>query len=146
MYLYFTEELTPKRLLSVSKEVSCSLNFLCSTSLLQNMQRIQTNIVVFFYLLLLLYSWFCFRFLFPIPKISCLLFFRPSLTGNCPPNLSYFILVIISLVFYSYIFYPWPLLFSFFPLGYNLSIFAGGLDVTLLKFFIAYFSYLLLDS
>lgn len=136
MYLYFTEELTPKRLLSVSKEVSCSLNFLCSTSLLQNMQRIQTNIVGFF----------IYRFLFPIPKISCLLFFRPSLTGNCPPNLSYFILVIISLVFYSYIFYPWPLLFSFFPLGYNLSIFAGGLDVALLKFFIAYFSYLLLDS
>lgn len=124
MYLYFTEELTPKRLLSVSKEVSCSLNFLCSTSLLQNMQRIQTNIVGFF----------IYRFLFPIPKISC------------PPNLSYFILVIISPVFYSYIFYPWPLLFYFFPLGYNLSIFAGGLDVTLLKFFIAYFSYLLLDS
>lgn len=135
MYLYFTEELTPKRLLSVSKEVSCSLNFLCSTSLLQNMQRIQTNIV----------GVFIYRFLFPIPKISCLLFFRPSLTGNCPPNLSYFILVIISPVFYSYIFYPWPLLFYFFPLGYNLSIFAGGLDVTLLKFFIAYF-YLLLDS
>lgn len=105
MYLYFTEELTPKRLLSVSKEVSCSLNFLCSTSLLQNMQRIQTNIVGFF----------IYRFLFPIPKISCLLFFRPSLTGNCPPNLSYFILVIISLLFYSYIFYPWPLLFYFFP-------------------------------
>lgn len=115
MYLYFTEELTPKRLLSVSKEVSCSLNFLCSTSLLQNMQRIQTNIVGFF----LFTSSVVFMVLFQIPLSDpqnfCLLFFRPSLTGNCPPNLSYFILVIISLVFYSYIFYPWPLLFYFFP-------------------------------
>lgn len=115
MYLYFTEELTPRRLLSVSKEVSCSLNFLCSTSLLQNMQRIQTNIVGFFYLLLLLYLWFCFRFLFPIPKISCLLFFRPSLTGNCPPNLSYFI-HILSVSFFIVIFFIHGLCcFTFFP-------------------------------
>lgn len=105
MYLYFTEELTPKRLLSVSKEVSCSLNFLCSTSLLQNMQRIQTNIVGFF----------IYRFLFPIPKISCLLFFRPSLTGNCPPNLSYFI-HILSVSFFIVIFFIHGLCcFTFFP-------------------------------
>lgn len=136
MYLYFTEELTPKRLLSVSKEVSCSLNFLCSTSLLQNMQRIQTNIVGFF----------IYRFLFPIPKISCLLYFSTKSNWKLSPKPLVFHPYFISLVFYSYIFYPWPLLFYFFSLGYNLSIFAGGLDVTLLKFFIAYFSYLLLDS
>lgn len=115
MYLYFTEELTPKRLLSVSKEVSCSLNFLCSTSLLQNMQRIQTNIVGFFYYFFCCIYGFVSDSSFRSPKFLVFSIFRPSLTGNCPPNLSYFILVIISPVFYSYIFYPWPLLFYFFP-------------------------------
>lgn len=144
MYLYFTEELTPKRLLSVSKEVSCSLNFLCSTSLLQNMQRIQTNIVGFLFT-----SSVVFMVLFQIPlsdpqnflsslfstKSNWKLSPKPLVFHPCHYQSRFLQLYFLSLAFAVLLF----------PLGYNLSIFAGGLDVTLLKFFIAYF-YLLLDS
>lgn len=114
MYLYFTEELTPKRLLSVSKEVSCSLNFLCSTSLLQNMQRIQTNIVGFF-----ITSSVVFMVLFQIPLsdpqnfLSSLFSTKPN--WKLSPKPLVFHPYFISLVFIVIFFILGLCCFTFFP-------------------------------
>lgn len=108
MYLYFTEELTPN-------EVSCSLNFLCSTSLLQNMQRMQTNIVGFFYYFFCCIYGFVSDSSFRSPKFLVFSFFDQVLL-EIVPQTSRISSLSLSVSFFIVIFFIHGLCcFTFFP-------------------------------